>query len=342
MTSPQTIHTFVNEAINKVILNIGSRGINPTIVPCASGTFNNIGITCPNETTFSGIYGNTTTSGYYATYSATILNFVNCFNFAFNESSISLPTSNETTSYSIPLVAVYNSEIHVNGSVSGNTEVYSPAYTIPAVPSYVITPAVPSYVVTPAYNVPEQCSPSTTVAMPPTCGGKCSSGLQCGCYHTCGCPDETITGQCIQGYTVAAVMSVPIPAVMSVPIPAIDVPSDYTSDLLIPFTTTSFSSTLDGVTLDVTINFTVSSINNTTNNVTQITTTTLAQPIFFYDISFSDLKIKITDLTLIVSAFPTISVSPNSSNTDKIINLLTPILLDLINGYFKNVTYELV
>lgn len=115
--------------LNEIISMIGSEPI-PSDSQCATGTLNNIKIdqSCQGETTFSGNYGNTTTDGYYGTYSATIQSIQNLFDFKFNTPS-SLPST--SLNKSIQIYATFNSSLNVSGTANGSDEAYIPQYSIP-------------------------------------------------------------------------------------------------------------------------------------------------------------------------------------------------------------------
>ena len=118
--------SVVTAALNTALTELQSR---PITVTCPTGTASNIDISdCPLES--SGTYGNTTTDGYYASYSISLDQLINIINLQITSQlfSISNITSNSET-ITDNFTFEYVESLTLAGKASGSGEVYIPSYT---------------------------------------------------------------------------------------------------------------------------------------------------------------------------------------------------------------------
>jgi len=122
MTSNSTITT----AINTLLTDVQD---NTLTTSCPSGIVSNINFTdCPIS--YSGTYGNTTTDGYYATYTILLKQVINALNLQITSQLFSkTPTSETTEIVTSNFTFAYVESITFNGTASGSGEVYIPSYT---------------------------------------------------------------------------------------------------------------------------------------------------------------------------------------------------------------------
>jgi len=122
MTSNSTITTCLNTLLVD-IQNV------PLTTSCPTGTVSDINLNdCPIS--YSGTYGNTTTDGYYASYSILLTSILDAINLQITSQLFTkTPTSETAEVISCNFTFSYLSSITFNGSASGSGEVYIPSYT---------------------------------------------------------------------------------------------------------------------------------------------------------------------------------------------------------------------
>ena len=118
--------SYVTTALNTLLTNIQTEPLTGT---CPTGTLSNIDISdCP--ITVSGTYGNTTTDGYYATYTISFTELLNIINLQIT-SQLFTPSSTSSTSETVTdnFAFAYVESLTLNGNASGSGEVYTPSYS---------------------------------------------------------------------------------------------------------------------------------------------------------------------------------------------------------------------
>ena len=123
--------SYVTTALNTLLTELQDEAFT---VECPTGTLSNIDISgCPIS--FSGTYGNTTTDGYYATYSISLTQLINLLNLQltsqlFSTSNITDQSSGvETETVTDNFTYEYVESLTLSGNASGSGEVYIPSYS---------------------------------------------------------------------------------------------------------------------------------------------------------------------------------------------------------------------
>jgi hypothetical protein len=122
MTSNSTVTTCLNTLLTEIQNNALTSS-------CPTGTVSNINFdNCPLE--YSGTYGNTTTDGYYASYSILLKQILDAINLQITSQLFSKTSTSETTEIvTSNFTFAYVTSITFNGSASGSGEAYTPSYT---------------------------------------------------------------------------------------------------------------------------------------------------------------------------------------------------------------------
>ena len=121
-----TTTSYVTTALNTLLTQIQDEQFT---VECPTGTLSNVDISeCPIS--FSGTYGNTTTDGYYATYTISIDKLINLLNLQLTSQLFSpsnITSTNETITDNFTFA--YVDSLTLSGIASGSGEVYIPEYS---------------------------------------------------------------------------------------------------------------------------------------------------------------------------------------------------------------------
>jgi hypothetical protein len=115
--------TNIVDELNEILVEAQSYELTTT---CPYGTLNNITVSCIPEFTFSGTQGNTTTAGYYATYSITVGNIENFLSFTIQDETYYTSDGKTAGTYSTSFTGDYYENIIINGNGNGKAEVYIP------------------------------------------------------------------------------------------------------------------------------------------------------------------------------------------------------------------------
>jgi len=116
---------YVTDALNTLLLDIQSE---PLTTTCPTGTVSDINFTnCPIK--YSGTYGNTTTDGYYASYSILLNEVIDGINLQITSQLFGGSGDSTTETVTDTFSFAYLSSATFNGSASGSGEVYIPEYS---------------------------------------------------------------------------------------------------------------------------------------------------------------------------------------------------------------------
>jgi len=119
-----TLNSIVSNALNALLVDIQNDVLTSS---CPVGTISDIDYNnCPLS--YSGTYGNTTTSGVYATYSILIKELLNTINLQIT-SEIFYTSDVQTQIITDTFTFSYVDTLEIKGSASGYGEVYIPSYT---------------------------------------------------------------------------------------------------------------------------------------------------------------------------------------------------------------------
>jgi hypothetical protein len=117
--------SYVTECLNSLLTQIQSEQLTSS---CPTGIVSSINLNdCPIS--YSGTYGNTTTDGYYATYSILLKQIVNAINLQLTSQLFSGNSDSVTQTITDNFTFEYVESMVLDGSASGSGEAYIPEYT---------------------------------------------------------------------------------------------------------------------------------------------------------------------------------------------------------------------
>jgi hypothetical protein len=120
-----TSNPNVTDSLNALLTQIQSDQLSSS---CPTGTVSNINFNdCPPE--YSGTYGNTTTDGYYATYTILLKQILNAINLQITSQLFSGTGDSTTETITDNFTFAYVDSLTLEGSASGSGEAYIPEYT---------------------------------------------------------------------------------------------------------------------------------------------------------------------------------------------------------------------
>lgn len=116
------ISTIFNEILKQI-------QDNPLITSCPNGIVSNVNSSsCPYS--YSGSVGNTTTTGYYATYSIILSQIINAINLQLTSSIYSNNSTSTSQTINTNFTFAYVQPLILNGTASGSGQVYIPQYSV--------------------------------------------------------------------------------------------------------------------------------------------------------------------------------------------------------------------
>ena len=115
----------VTDSLNAILTQIQSDSLTSS---CPTGIVSNINFdNCPPA--YSGTYGNTTTDGYYATYTILLKQIINAINMQITSQLFSGSGDSTTETITDNFTFAYIESMILDGSASGSGEAYIPEYT---------------------------------------------------------------------------------------------------------------------------------------------------------------------------------------------------------------------
>lgn len=121
---------YISEIIDDINLYLLSIQNNLLKTSCPTGTIDDINVSCKNYV-YNGSDGNETTTGYYVTYSISIKEIINLFNFQLvysGDASSTIKISDTVIYYSNNLGTNWVETLTFSGSASGSEKTYIPGY----------------------------------------------------------------------------------------------------------------------------------------------------------------------------------------------------------------------
>lgn len=120
-----TSNSTVTDALNALLTQLQNESLTSS---CPTGTVSNINLyNCPIS--YSGTYGNTTTDGYYATYTILLKQIINAINLQITSQLFSGSGDSTTETITSNFTFSYVESLVLDGSASGSGEAYIPEYT---------------------------------------------------------------------------------------------------------------------------------------------------------------------------------------------------------------------